>query len=269
MKNVILLKNHAKKRINERTNLSHNTIKAILYSESYIPLGYDLNKKNVKHLMFYSFKDNEFYIICQDENNLEVITILYGMEFKCWAISLDTYNECKLMSLLYIVKNHNNPRFNAEQIKFINTPGYRKKYPEINKFLKLNNVQNCTLEKDAIINEFNTNNEYLSLIDFDSEYYKCKYKNNVVLPKSDFVNIIEFLKIEPILLKKETLSYVFSEDELNSVVSIYSKYLYEIYYSDERFINVKKFLKVSGYVGINTTKFVNAIQESLKNTKVA
>jgi hypothetical protein len=78
------LTNHAKKRILERLPIdkSYNTVCSILKNELYLPIGYDLKKKNVKHCLFYIHKLNDYYIACLDERNNEIITLLFGIEFK-------------------------------------------------------------------------------------------------------------------------------------------------------------------------------------------
>ena len=95
------LTRHANIRIRQRvkTKQSINLIKKIFKRELFIPIGYDLNKKHVKHCLFYIYNINDFFIACIDENTNEMLTILFGYEFKNWNISSETFDYAKLQPI--------------------------------------------------------------------------------------------------------------------------------------------------------------------------
>lgn len=87
---------HADERLLERTRLSYLDIQSIYKKRQYIRLGHDLKKKNVVHWLTYNHRDNSYSILVVDEKKLEIITILYGEEFRTWIIDPAVKECCRI-----------------------------------------------------------------------------------------------------------------------------------------------------------------------------
>lgn len=124
---------HALKRLNERVGIEKNIINRIVNREDYIPIGYDLNKKNVKHLLIYVIKKKEYYVICYDEQTEEIITILFGLEFQNWNIDLVSFKKAKCLAYERAL---NNGTLNTIEKEIFNySPEILEMFPLISKKL--------------------------------------------------------------------------------------------------------------------------------------
>lgn len=126
------LTKHARTRITQRVKAKYsiNLIKKIFKKENFIPIGYDLNKKHVKHCLFYFYNLNEFFVACIDENTNEMLTILFGYEFKNWNISSETFDNAKLKSIDSMLQSNINLSFSYIDLNLM------KKNPEEFYFIK-------------------------------------------------------------------------------------------------------------------------------------
>jgi effector-binding domain-containing protein len=100
------LKFHAMERLLERTRLSQVDIQDIYEKRKYIRIGNDLKKKNVVHWLTYNNKDNSFSVMVVDERKLEVITILYGDDFRTWIIDPAIKECCRIGDFEMLTLKH-------------------------------------------------------------------------------------------------------------------------------------------------------------------
>lgn len=69
------LSNHAKSRLNERSNLKDIDLVRMLDTDSFINLGYEIGFHR-QHCLLFSAIDQQYYVAVQDYKNGKVITIL-------------------------------------------------------------------------------------------------------------------------------------------------------------------------------------------------
>ena len=131
---------HANERIKERATLTNNDILELLKKDLYTPLGFDKKKKNVVHNLIYHFEKDSFYVICQDFNNQEIITILHGKELRNWFVDLSTYHELKAKVINSNFEEGKSLKLLASDIVQLNNPDIYSKYPLIKSFLISKNI---------------------------------------------------------------------------------------------------------------------------------
>jgi hypothetical protein len=87
---------HALRRVDdkERTGLTPEEVARILDNQLFIPIGRE--KKRV-HKLFYSERDDDWFVAVQDEENGEVVTIMPYHYHNRWEISSDTLREARSM----------------------------------------------------------------------------------------------------------------------------------------------------------------------------
>ena len=158
------LTKHANIRIRQRvkTRQSINLIKKIFKKELFIPIGYDLNKKHVKHCLFYIYNINEFFVACIDENTNEMLTVLFGYEFKNWNISSEAFDGAKLKQIDGLLQSNINLSFSYIELSLM------KKNPEkfyfINKYFQKHGFGNEQVKKNKKTKQTITNEVNLELI---------------------------------------------------------------------------------------------------------
>lgn len=142
------LTRHANTRIRQRvkTKQSINLIKKIFKKELFIPIGYDLNKKHVKHCLFYIYNINDFFVACIDENTNEMLTVLFGYEFRNWNISSEAFDDAKLKQIDGLLQSNINLSFSYIELSLM------KKNPEkfyfINKYFQKHGFGNEQVKKN-------------------------------------------------------------------------------------------------------------------------
>ena len=156
----IKFKRHAGSRIAQRIRFkgAAKVIKSIFKNELYLPIGYDLKKSHVKHCLFYIERVNDFYILCLDENNNEVLTVLFGYEFAGWNIDTQTYNEVRLKSINHSLQSNINQTFSYLDINLMKKSS--KDYIFIHKYLEKNKL---IVNKSSVITNKNNDSSFDSL----------------------------------------------------------------------------------------------------------
>lgn len=158
------LTRHANTRIRQRvkTKQSINLIKKIFKKELFIPIGYDLNKKHVKHCLFYIYNINDFFVACIDENTNEMLTVLFGYEFRNWNISSEAFDDAKLKQIDGLLQSNINLSFSYIELNLM------KKNPEkfyfINKYFQKHGFGNEQVKKNKKTKQTITNEVNLELI---------------------------------------------------------------------------------------------------------
>ena len=142
---------HAAIRVSERIPLSKSRkiVHNILTKENFIPIGYDLHKKHIKHCLFYLTYTNEYYVACVDERNNEIITILFAMDFKNWNIDSNIYTEAMLISLNFLLKIQAIKSLSKNEVFSISKFQDLSKFKYIINYLKRNNISHCFFEKES------------------------------------------------------------------------------------------------------------------------
>jgi len=166
------LTRHAIQRLSERTGLDISDIEMILMEDKILPLG-DNGKK--RHSLFYSMKDDSFYVIVYDMMNNEIITILPLAYHNIWDVSLDAMSMAKSL-ILGPVNNNNNSLIN------INDVGVRTTQPSILKLKLYHDGKHSKVGNILVPMDVDNSNIY--------EYLETShFKNNVriVLDLSKYV----------------------------------------------------------------------------------
>lgn len=198
---------HASYQLHSRSTMSRSDVLSLLDKDLYIPVGQD---KNHRHLVIYSIKDNEHYVIVHDEKNLEIITFLYVDYNNKFVIFTEPLKEIKEKTIAF--KNKSKP-FN------INTKKSNKKVNQnsklivkpIQKDINENNWLFANTQIKPFISDSTykvvverkinreSNKELFDLFTFDTKDYENEVKN---LDNLEFINKIqekvEELKIDPL-----------------------------------------------------------------------
>jgi hypothetical protein len=87
---------HAKIRIAERTSISPRDIQLILNWDLYVPIGKE--RKSVVHELFYSSRDDDWFVAVYDERTRETITVV-PYYWHRWVISSDALNKARELAL--------------------------------------------------------------------------------------------------------------------------------------------------------------------------
>lgn len=141
---------HANERINERATLTSDEILELLKNDLYTPLGFDKKKKNVVHKLIYHFEKDSFYVVCQDFNNEEIITILHGKQLRNWFVDLSTYQALKIKVINFIIDKGKKPKLLTSDIDLLNNYYVYSKYPLIKEYLILSKISLKENKKENI-----------------------------------------------------------------------------------------------------------------------
>ena len=82
------IRKHAVIRLEQRCQLQPHEVRHILENDKYHPIGRDERQQH-QHLLIYSEKDNECFVVVQDEGNKDVITVLPLNYHNAWEIHPD------------------------------------------------------------------------------------------------------------------------------------------------------------------------------------
>lgn len=193
---------HASEQLHSRSLMTRSDLLSLLDKDLYVPVGLD---KNHVHLVIYSIKDDNNFVVVHDEKNLEIITFLpleYNNKF---VIFNEPVKESKKMTLNY---------FNKSQTKNI-----QKSKKEIKKengqfirfFSQVKQITHTGQYSVIVNNKINDELKEIQLFEINSEEFSNDINN---LKTNDFSNRIkkkiEFNFIDPakivniILIHKKT-----------------------------------------------------------------
>jgi hypothetical protein len=203
MKNISLRK-HANIRLLERCQLSPHQLIYLIENHVFTQIGIDSEQKH-NHLLIYSEKDDECFVIIQDQTNNEIITILTTEYHNAWQIHPDAITLTKTTSLNHfktnkyppITKKPNIPH-NTNKPNKPNKPIYHKKSKqhdkEISKISDLTPTKIISLGINVSIPEAHYTdypatpttriNLAIPLIEFPaSDLFKMNFPKNLILSK--------------------------------------------------------------------------------------
>ena len=89
------IRQHAIIRLNQRCSLTPKEVRYILTNEKSCPIGIHGKQKHHVHHLIYSEKDDECFVVIQDTNNEDVITVLPIDYHRAWQIDPDTFELAK------------------------------------------------------------------------------------------------------------------------------------------------------------------------------
>lgn len=187
---------HAIEQLHSRSLMNKSDLLSLLDKELYVPVGID---KNHVHLVVYSIKDDNNFVIVHDEKNLEIITFLpleYNNKF---VIFNEPVKESKEKTLYYYTQQQNkNIQKSKKEIKkesgqFIRFFSQIKQITHIGQYSVIVNQKiNDTLTQTHLFEinseEFSNDINNLKTSDF-SILLKKKIQFNFIDPKK-IVNII-------------------------------------------------------------------------------
>ena len=213
---------HANERIKERATLTNNDILELLKKDLYTPLGFDKKKKNVVHNLIYHFEKDSFYVICQDFNNQEIITILHGKELRNWFVDLSTYYELKAKVINSNFEEGKQLKLLTSDIVQLNNSDIYSKYPLIKSFLISKNVSLKLSNEEKLEKQKKLDDKKSDKLN----KLKKIGKENICIAKKNKGHSVNYtplspnvLRIKEIIEKNENFSFV-SEEEDYLMISV-------------------------------------------------
>lgn len=91
MKPVKITK-HAAIKISDRTHLSQGEMQSMLAEGKYYPVGIDGKKEHI-HKIIYSPKDDQLFVVVEDHNNHDIITLLPLDYHNSWKLDIETLDK--------------------------------------------------------------------------------------------------------------------------------------------------------------------------------
>ena len=266
----IKLTKHADIRIQQRvkTKRSIKLIKKIFKKETFIPIGYDLHKKNIKHCLFYVFNIKQFFVACVDENTNEMLTILFGYDFRSWNISSETFDQAKLKAIDSLLQSNINLPLSSIELnlmkKNIDEFHFIRKYFEKNGFKQKEKKNKIIKKQEVNFEEIRLKQKKLREENINSfkKYKKTKedediiqeYKNKSILYEEE--NRIKYEKIKQEFINHFNIELIevftehflckfkaYSPNNCTDVFNLFEFFNPDLIFKVQRFKNFKNNIK--------------------------